>query len=299
LGYRLLTTEASVSNPIEKEEESKMAGVANSAMPRTANVGSTNDKRAAAPTLNAWFIPALALGFVVLIIVVAFIRSPNAAWLWETVPAGERVLEFAVVIGPFVAAALAIERLLETIFAWYEQTVRSAARVLNGKFDLLDWIGKEYKLAYEAVERSKDAFRDATLGQNTETAADRLRFEEAVSRLEVAEARLNSWVDAPEYKTFKRSATVVISFGIGIIIAMIGELTALNAIGIETPRLFDIVFTGLIIGAGPGPTHDILRLLQSAKEALSSAARRSRIRASEEATDNADVRRASVRRDNN
>jgi hypothetical protein len=280
-----------------------MAGVANSAMPRTAQVASNINTRAAAPTRNGWFIPALALGFVLLIVVVGFLRSPNAAWLWETVSAGEAVIDFALVIGPFVAAALAIERLLETIFAWYEQTVRSAARVLEaaqkGDFNALDWIAKEYALAYATVERSRDAFRDATLGQNTETNEERKKFEDAVNRLEVAEARLNSWVDAPEYKTFKRSATVVISFGIGVVIAMVGELTALHAIGIETPRVIDIVFTGLIIGAGPGPTHDILRLLQSAKDALSGVARRTNVKAADEATDGANNRRTIMRRDIN
>jgi hypothetical protein len=180
--------------------------------------------------------------------------------------------------------------------------------------DALDWVAKEYRLAYEAMDAVVADIKAAASGTTRpvlppEAASDNddltegatplagssmvtasrankppvdNRFERAEERLKLAEERLRSWVDAPEYKSFKRSVTVLAAFAIGLLVAIAGELYALNAIGIRIPRLVDMVITGLIIGAGPGPTHDILRILQGAKDALTNVATLARARAKEE-----------------
>ena len=42
----------------------------------------------------------------------------------------------------------------------------------------------------------------------------------------------------------------------------------LHLISIPVPRILDMLITGLVIGAGPGPMHSIIGALQNGKDAV-------------------------------
>ena len=72
---------------------------------------------------------------------------------------------------------------------------------------------------------------------------------------------------------------------IGMIVAVIGDLGMLRYIGIASPRIIDMVMTGLIIGSGPGPMHDLIGILQGSRNAIGNLAELAKGKAVREAAD--------------
>jgi hypothetical protein len=213
----------------------------------------------------------LLVGLLLLIgLIVAIVRSLSEPggplWLFAVPPLVAQVGDYATVLAPLIAVSVAIERLLETVFDWFEQSTRSAAEVLAAPREALDWIGREYQEAYEAAAEAA-----ATTGVTvTPDAAQALA--QAEERLAKAEARLRSWTNAPEYRAWKRALSIWIGLLAGLVVAILGDLGIFHVIGIPAPRLLDMLVTGLIIGAGPGPMHSIIGILQSGKDAVSNLA---------------------------
>jgi hypothetical protein len=58
----------------------------------------------------------------------------------------------------------------------------------------------------------------------------------------------------------------------GLVVAILGDLGMLRALALPAPRLIDMLMTGLVIGAGPGPMHSLIGMLQSGKDAISNLA---------------------------
>jgi hypothetical protein len=194
----------------------------------------------------------------------AFLQG-SLLWLFK-VPAEmpQTAGDYATVLTPLIAIAVAIERLLETGFNWFEQSSRAVADVLVAPKDTLDWIGREYQDAYKATEEAA-----AMVGTDmTPETLQLLNMTE--NRLAQAEERLRSWVTAPEYLAWKRALAIWFGLLAGLVIAVLGDLGMLRYIGIPAPRLIDMIITGLVIGSGPGPMHDLIGILQSGKDALGS-----------------------------
>ena len=183
-------------------------------------------------------------------------------WLFYIPALPKTVVDVSVLLGPLVAISVAIERLLETIFDTYEQSIRTAADVLSAPVETLDWIGREYRDAYEAAD---DAAKSLG-GDATPAAVDTLN--KAEQRLAQAEDRLRSWTDSPEYMAWKRALSIWAGLLVGLIVAVTGDLGMLHTIGIPVPRLMDMLVTGLVVGAGPGPMHTLIGILQSGKDAV-------------------------------
>ncbi|MGQ9794049.1 MAG: hypothetical protein ACUVSF_10250 [Anaerolineae bacterium] len=187
-------------------------------------------------------------------------------WLFAVPPVVQQVGDIAVVLAPLVAVSLAIERLLETAFDWFEQTTRCTAEVLAAPRETLDWIGREYQEAYEAAAAAAEA------AAVTLTPASIQALQEAEERLAKAETRLRSWTNAPEYRAWKRALSIWVGLLAGLVVAVIGDLGMFRALGIPMPRILDMLVTGLIIGAGPGPMHSLIGILQSGKDAVNNLA---------------------------
>jgi hypothetical protein len=196
----------------------------------------------------------------------AFVSGlPWWKWLFQ-IPEGlpQTAGDYTTILTPLLAISVAIERLLETGFNWFEQSSRAVADVLVAPKETLDWIGREYQEAYKATEEAAE-----TVGQDM--TPDHLQLLEMTeNRLAQAEERLRGWVNAPEYLAWKRALSIWFGLLIGLVIAVLGDLNMLNLLGIPAPRLVDMIITGLVIGSGPGPMHDLLGILQSGKSALSS-----------------------------
>ncbi len=167
---------------------------------------------------------------------------------------------------PFLSVALAMERLLETGFNWFEQTSRAVADILVAPRDALDWIGREYQDAYKATKDATETLSIETTPETMEVAAL------AEERLFKAEQRLRGWTSAPEYLAWKKALSIWVGLLVGTIVAVVGDLGMLRYIGISCPRFIDMILTGLLVGAGPGPMHDIIGILQGGKNAVSNLA---------------------------
>lgn len=189
------------------------------------------------------------------------------AWLFGSAPLIKASsADLMSVLAPFLAVSVAIERLLETGFNWFEQSSRAIADILVAPRETLDWIGREYQDAYQGT---KDAME--TVG--VETTPEKLQLiTNAEDRLAKAEQRLRSWVQAPEYIAWKKALAIWFGLLIGLVISIVGDLGMMRYIGIPTPRVVDMVITGLVIGSGSGPMHDLIGILQGGKDALGSLA---------------------------
>jgi uncharacterized integral membrane protein len=209
-------------------------------------------------------------GLLLFALILAAIRSMQEqgglAWLLVIPELPKTVGDLSVLLGPLVAISVAIERLLETIFDSYEQSVRTAADVLAAPVETLDWIAREYQEAYESAGKAAESIGvDAT--PETLGALDK-----AEQRLAKAEDRLRSWTDSPEYIAWKRALSIWAGLMVGLVVSVLGDLGMLHTIGIPMPRLLDMLVTGLVVGAGPGPMHALIGILQNGKDALGNLA---------------------------
>lgn len=204
------------------------------------------------------------------------LAEPNGlTWLLTVVPPLGAAGDVAVVLGPLLAVSVAVERLLETAFDAFEQSSRAVADVLAAPKEALDWIGREYQAAYEAAAAAADAVAEAASDEALAALAA------AEARLAQAEARVRAWTSAPEYVAWKRALCIWAGLVVGLGIAIFGDLGMIRTIGAPAPRLLDMVITGLVIGAGPGPMHALIGIIQSGKDAANNLADLARSKAAE------------------
>lgn len=146
----------------------------------------------------------------------------------------------------FFVAALAIERLLEPLSGWLVPT--DAAK----------------QKATESLDKARVAIATVQ-GQSKPTAEV---VSEAQHSLEVATQHL---ADLAE-KRWQRGVWMwTIASVVGMVAAALLKLYFLNTVGIaEASRWQEILATGLIIGAGTKPLHDLTELITAKKQASES-----------------------------
>jgi hypothetical protein len=149
------------------------------------------------------------------------------------------------------------------------------ADVLAAPKEALDWIGREYQAAYEAAAAAASAVGEAASDEALAQLAA------AESRLAQAEARVRAWTSAPEYIAWKRALCIWAGLVVGLGVAIFGDLGMLHIIGAPAPRLLDMIVTGLVIGAGPGPMHALIGIIQSGKDAANNLADLARSKSAE------------------
>jgi hypothetical protein len=228
----------------------------------------TTEKEKLQFRLNFQLLFGILLGITVILAFARALFTQNSIfWLFEVPPLIPRAAgDFATILTSLLAISVAIERLLETAFNWFEQTSIAVADVLVAPKETLDWIGREYQDAYQATDQAADAI-------GVEMTPESLQLlDMAEDRLAKAEERLRSWVNAPEYLAWKKALCIWFGLLAGLIISVLGDLGMLRLIQIPVPRILDMIVTGLVIGSGPGPMHDLIGLLHSGKDALGSLA---------------------------
>lgn len=177
--------------------------------------------------------------------------------------------DVALKLAPLVAAATAIERMIEMGFSWFESLVISASTFLN--------VGGSYvKWAREQVKRCRNALLNAA-HDDISAAEEALRD---------AEQRLKQWVESEPYLSIKRGLSVLIGIILGIIVAWVSKLQMFKLLGIDLIALneaqgnavlgqflthVDVVVTGLVVGTGSAPVHSLIGILQKSKEAIDEA----------------------------
>jgi hypothetical protein len=212
--------------------------------------------------------------------------------------------DLALVLAPVLAAALGVERLLETVFnmiegAWRtavaylgygmrwlktaetevaeaRQWVQSMGTVYNGTLaaynqkmkDMLE----ELKLSstITSIPDQMDAVVRRLREEGEEKAASaKLLLEDAQRRLKEAENKLASAANSPDYRSAKSAVTIVLGLMLGVIIAAVGQIQAFALLGIAAvPPRIDVLITGLVIGSGSYPVHSVVGILQQTKDAI-------------------------------
>ena len=273
------------SSSMERTAQAAAKMDANSALDVLVEDGTKTAAEAAAekvqPARRKWRVNmrVLMLGLLLVALVMVILRAlPEQGWLaWLfAIPAlPKEVGDIAVVLGPLLAVSVAVERLLETAFDAFEQSARAVADVLAAPKDTLDWIGREYQAAYASASEAASAVDEqASDGALAKLAA-------AEERLAKAESRLRSWTGSPEYIAWKRALCVWAGLATGLAVAIFGDLGMIRTIGAPAPRLLDMLVTGLVIGAGPGPMHALVGILQSGRDAASNLADLAKSKSSE------------------
>ncbi len=212
--------------------------------------------------------------------------------------------DLTMVLGPVLAAALGVERVLETMFnmiegAWRtlvaylgygmrwlksaqtevaeaRQWVQNMGTVYNGT---LAAYNEKMKVMLNDMDLSSDV---ANLPEQLNAAVNQLRaeaeekadaakllLEDAQRRLKEAENKLASVTESPDYRSAKGAATIVLGLMLGVIVAGLGQIQAFALLGIgAVPARMDVLITGLIIGSGSYPVHSLVGILQQSKDAL-------------------------------
>jgi hypothetical protein len=205
----------------------------------------------------------LPLPLILLRVVLIGTEGPALPWLLNIPQPAPTTTDVAGALAPLLAVSVAIERLLETVFNWYEQSVSATAKVIKQADTAVGWAQVEYRRAYMAVEA-------AVFSSPLDSSTDLLNQAEA--RLAAAEQRLNSWITGSEYVAFKTAICIAVGLLVGLAVAILGDLKMLHMVGLPVARLLDVLLTGLIIGMGPGPLHSLIGILQAGKDALAALA---------------------------
>jgi len=181
-------------------------------------------------------------------------------------------IDVALILAPLLAAAAAVERLLEVIFDFIEtQAVRQIVALM----------AKTEKWINDAEDMAKKA-RDELIEFNLhlrpieKTDGQLQAIEDQVKRAEALLANVTT--QSPVYKQAKRMMTLYLSFLLGLLVAAFGNLQMLHLLGILKPdpawlANVDVLLTGIVIATGSGPVHSVINILQQGKQALESTSR--------------------------
>ncbi len=183
--------------------------------------------------------------------------------------------DFATILAPLLAVSIAVERLLETVFDWFEKTSKSIYDVVSEFREGGDWIEKELQKAQEAAKLAAEKIGIEVDNKALED------LEAAEQRLAKAQERYLGWANTPAYVAFKRALCIWIGLMAGLIIAVFSDLGMFRLIGIPAPRILDMLLTGFVIGAGPGPMHSLIGILQGIKNSLDSLAETTKAKSKE------------------
>ena len=193
-----------------------------------------------------------------------------AAGAGQSTPTGQ--IDLSGVLGPFVLLATTIERIWEAIFDTIEKGALAGGKLLGVSADSMAWMHVE-------LANAQGAMNDLVKKLNTPlwTPALEAQMANAETRLRDAQLRLQDALKDPRYTSTKRVVSIVGSLIMGLVISIAGNsagpttsLTFFHNANIALPNWLDVVLTGLVIGAGPGPVHSLIGALQAFRDTVTS-----------------------------
>ncbi len=162
--------------------------------------------------------------------------------------------DMALLLAPLVAAAAAVERLVEMGFDAYESMILSVSRLPEQASDYLTWARKEVERLQVDVLKSSGDLRT---------------LEEAEEKLAQAKDRLYEHLASPSYRSWKRTISLLGAIVLGLFLAFSTQLRMFQLLGIEMAwPWIDMLVTGLIIGTGSAPVHSLIGILQNTRDAV-------------------------------
>lgn len=203
---------------------------------------------------------------VILALLVVFSQVGDFGWFLDTKPVDSGPIDdIAVALAPLLALMLAIERLVETIFSYFESKLESVAKFSN--------IGVQNYKRMEAELRSGMAEYQALVESLSGAAEDeRPKIMAAISQteawMETINARIGGILKDPRYIAFKQRLSIWLGFALGFVVAILTDQGIFEYLQIGVPRILDMVITGAVMGAGTGPMHSVLGVLDGLKGAL-------------------------------
>lgn len=219
--------------------------------------------------LNRVFVYLLValLAFVVLN---ALLRDQNLSWFFESrcwtetgaistnaslcfVGGGAQLGEIGIVLGPLFAIALAIERVVEILLMF---TSGNTNRNIVSDFEqaLTD-------LTTAAI--NKDKLDDEDIGRIQEKLDEQKRL--FINQISPVLSQLGNHMQMSK----KRKKAITFSFLLGLIVAVVTDIGLFLYLRIAVPRFIDLLITGFVLGAGAGPLHSFVGVLDSLKGLLS------------------------------
>lgn len=217
------------------------------------------------PVTLVWIL----LGISLIALVVAALSQPGAdKWFWlfkiKAVATSE-LGELAIILAPLMALALAIERVIETVFDFFEQSMDEVAKLTSGTEKTLKWFNDELDHAWDSARMVAEALNDAA---EEDKSALLQKMDEAEQRISKATNRLYNLKNDPKYVATKRMLSIWLGLLLGLLVAIISDEGIFEYLHIGVPRLLDMFVTGFILGAGSGPMHSLIGILQGAKDTL-------------------------------
>ncbi|MBL8103060.1 MAG: hypothetical protein JNM02_11050 [Anaerolineales bacterium] len=169
--------------------------------------------------------------------------------------------EIAAKLAGLLAAATLIERIIEMVWDFVENSFLTASKAVGNVTDYVSWAQKQVQTA-----------RANLISAENPPADEKSRLE---TELIKAEDRLSEYHKSPVYVTFKKKLSVPFAIILGLIIAWQADLQMFALLGILPAGSFlkpiDIIITGLVIGTGSAPVHSLIGILQNTKDTIDSA----------------------------
>ncbi|MGB7876036.1 MAG: hypothetical protein WBL25_16765 [Anaerolineales bacterium] len=191
-----------------------------------------------------------------------------------------------IVLAPVLAAAVAVERTLESVFNVLESSWRTMIAYLgrglrwlkNAEIEVqqarqfLNDVSEKYNAELESIQFGQTSVSELTDEIQARIFAANKLMALALQRLENAESNLTDVTSSEKYISAKAAASIVLGLMLGVIISGVGQLQmfAMLGIGIVPPQI-DVLITGLVIGSGSYPVHSLVGILQQGKGAVDSA----------------------------
>ena len=155
------------------------------------------------------------------------------------------------ILAVFFVAAQAIERLLEPL-----------ASLLDPKAD---------QALSDASADAKDAVHGAALAQIDEEASPAAKAEASEAAQVALDAAAKKKATASRWRLNRRIIFWAVASAVAVFAASALKLYFLRTVGIAAPpRALDILATGLIIGAGTKPLHDLVTMISAKADATKS-----------------------------
>ena len=231
------------------------AGVEPSAVAEVPTVGAT--KKNSRPAVWAVVLAFAAVG-VAWWIAVNAIHDPA----FGTAKSELKVIEGLSIFAAFFVAALGLERLLEPLTRFLGIGPQAT---LGEKVDAAV---EKVNMALKAWQAAADENDPTKKGEARTKATD--ANDQAKAALDAAAA---ARADAAEVKGNKAVIFWAIATVLAILAASALKLYLLRVVGIAAPpRALEILATGLIVGAGTKPLHDIVEMIQAKKDSAQGAA---------------------------
>jgi hypothetical protein len=181
-------------------------------------------------------------------------------------------------LGPLLAAATGIERVIEMFWNFVESTAQQGLAALGLGQSWARYAGAQVRAAEESLNSlaaQAEALRRkgaAPADPLAVTALDQ-QIDLAQRKLGDAQQQLTNALHSPRYTSIKQAASVLIGIALGLVVAFATQLDMFQLLRLANgPGAVGIFLTGLIIGAGSGPVHSIIGLLQQSKDAVDQAA---------------------------